>query len=160
MKQVCMILAVLVLCLAVPSLMLAQANPNLGTWKLNAEKSKYNGIPGPKTLTRTVTADGDSVKYSFEGTGADGAALNYSFTVKYDGKDNPVTGSGMPYGADQIALKRLSSHKFSATLKKGGKTVATSGSVVSPDGKMMTLTGKATDASGKAVSSVQIYDKQ
>jgi hypothetical protein len=159
MKQVCMILAVVVLCLAVPTLMLAQDNPVLGTWSLNAAKSKYSGVPAPKSLTRTVAADGDSVKYSYEGTGADGAALNYGFTVKYDGKDNPITGSGMPYGADQIAIKRLSTHKFFATLKKDGKVVGTSSSIVSSDGKTTTLTGKGT-VGGKAVSSTQVYDKQ
>jgi hypothetical protein len=140
--------------------MLAQDNPAIGTWKLNAEKSTYNGMPGPKSLTRTVAADGDSVKYSFEGTSADGAPANYSFTLKYDGKDYPVTGSGMPYGADHIAIKRIGSNKFSATLKKDGKTAGTSTSVVSKDGKTVTLTGKGTDASGKAVSSTQVYDKQ
>jgi len=160
MKQVCMTLAVVVLCLAVPGLMLAQDNPVIGTWKLNAEKSTYNGLPAPKSLTRTVAADGDSVKYSFEGTGPDGAALNYGFTVKYDGKDNPVTGTGMPYGADHIAIKRIGSNKFSATLKKDSKIIGTSTSVVSKDGKTVTLTGKGTDASGKAVSSTQVYDKQ
>jgi hypothetical protein len=159
MKQVRTILAVVALCLAVPALMLAQDNPAIGTWKLNTEKSKYSGAPAPKSLTRTVTADGDSVKYSFEGTGADGAALSYSFTVKYDGKDYPTSGSGMPYGADNIAIKHVSSHKFSATLKKDGKVVGTSTSMVSADGKTTTLNGKAT-VEGKAVSSTQIFDKQ
>jgi hypothetical protein len=160
MKRVSMVLAVVVLCLGVPALMLADDNPNIGAWKLNTEKSKYTGIPAPKSLTRTVTADGDSVKYSFEGTGADGSALSYSFTVKYDGKDAPITGSGMPYGADQIAIKRITSHKYSATLKKDGKIVGTSTSVISSDGKTITLNGKGTDAKGKAVSSTQVYDKQ
>src|SRR5271165_4769043 len=99
MKQLCMILAVVVLCLGVPGLILAQDNPVLGSWKLNTEKSKYNGVPAPKSLNRTVTADGDAVKYSFDGTGADGSPVAYTFTVKYDGKDNPVTGNGMPYAA-------------------------------------------------------------
>jgi hypothetical protein len=159
MKQLCMILAVFALCLAVPSLMLAEDNPVIGTWKLNAEKSKYSGVPAPTSLTRTVTADGDSVKYSFEGTGSDGAALSYSFTIKYDGKDYPITGSGMPYGADHIAIKRVSSNKFSATLKKDAKVVGTSTSMVSKDGKTTTLSGKGT-VDGKAVSSTQVYDKQ
>jgi hypothetical protein len=159
MKQVCMILAVLVLCVAVPSLILAQDNPNIGTWKLNVEKSKYTGMEGPKSLTRTVVADGDSVKYSFEGTGASGAALNYGFTIKYDGKDYPITGSGMPYGADQIAIKRAGSNKFSATLKKDAKITGTSTSAISSDGKTMTLSGKGT-VDGKPVSSTQVYDKQ
>jgi hypothetical protein len=159
MKRVSLILAVVVLCLGVPALMLGQDNPNIGSWKLNVEKSKYTGIPAPKSLTRTVTADGDSVKYSFEGTGADGTALAYGFTVKYDGNDVPVTGSGAPFGADHIAIKRVDSHRFSATLKKGDKVVATSKSVVSHDGKTTTLNSEGTDADGKAVRSTQVYDK-
>jgi hypothetical protein len=160
MKQMCMIVAIVVLCLSVPGLMLAQDNPAIGKWKLNTEKSKYTGMTGPKSLTRTLAADGESVKYSFEGTVADGSALAYGFTVKYDGKDYPTTGSGMPYGADHIAITRVSSNRFSATLKKDGKIVGTSTSVVSKDGKTTTLNGKGTDASGKTVSSVQVYDKQ
>jgi hypothetical protein len=156
MKQVCMILAVVVLCLASPSLMLAQDNPILGTWTLNIEKSKFTGIPTPKSLTRSVSADGDSVKYSYEGTGADGAALTYGFTVKYDGKDYPVTGSAAPYGSDQIAIKKISSHKYSATLKKAGKTVGSSTVTISADGKTTTLIGKGTNGT----SSTQVYDKQ
>jgi hypothetical protein len=159
MKRVSLILSVVVLCLAIPALILGQDNPALGTWKLNAEKSKYTGMEGPKSLTRTVAADGDSVKYSFEGTGADGKPVAYGFTLKYDGKDVPVTGSGMPYGADQIAIKRTGPNKFSATLKKDGKDVGTSTSVVSKDGKTITLVGKGT-VDGKAVSSTQVYDKQ
>src|ERR1700730_10870050 len=111
MKRVSLILTFVVLCLGVPALMLGEDNPNIGTWKLNVEKSKFTGMPAPKSMTRNVSADGDSVKYSYEGTGPDGTAMTYSFTVKYDGKDYPVTGSAPPFGSDQIAIKRVTSHK-------------------------------------------------
>ena len=58
---------------AVP--MLAQDNPFLGTWKLNTAKSKFEGAPAPQTLTRTVVAQGNGVKYSFEGVAATGNPL-------------------------------------------------------------------------------------
>jgi hypothetical protein len=160
MKQVCMIMAVVVLCLGVPGLMLAQDNPNIGTWKLNVEKSKYTGTPAPKSLTRTVSADGDSVKYSFEGSGADGTALAYGFTVKYDGNDYAASGNGVPSGADHISFKRVNSHSFVGTLKKDGKVVSTSQIVVSHDGKTTTVTSKGTGSDGKPIHTVQVYDKQ
>lgn len=160
MKRIAFILAVAVFCLGVPGSMLAQANPAVGTWKLNLEKSKFPTGTAPKSLTRTVTVDGDNVKYSFEGQGPDGAALSYGFTVKYDGKDYDVTGAGMPYGADHIAIKRVNSHMFSATLKKADKIVGTSNSTVSHDGKTTTLYSKGTDDKGKPVKSTSIYDKQ
>jgi hypothetical protein len=159
MKHVCMTLAMAILCLAIPALMLAQDNPILGTWKLNLEKSKFTGMPTPKSLTRTVSADGDSVKYSYQGTGADGSAADYAFTVKYDGNDYAITGSTPPFGADQIAIKKLTSHKYSAILKKGGKAIGSSTVAISADGKTTTLLGKGT-LDGKAASSTQVYDKQ
>src|ERR1700674_3203418 len=84
----------------------AQANPLLRTWKLNTAKSKYTGSPMPKEMTRTVEADGDSVKYTYAGTAADGSPSSYGFTVKYDGKDYPMTGSA-PGGVDMTAIKRI-----------------------------------------------------
>jgi hypothetical protein len=114
----------------------------------------------PKSLTRTVSADGDNVTYKFEGEGADGAAISYGFTSKYDGTDSEVSGNGMPFGADHIAIKQLNSHQLSATMKKGDKPAGTSSATVSHDGKMLTLTSKGMDANGKPVKTVAVYDKQ
>jgi hypothetical protein len=160
MKRISFVVAMVILCLSASSVMFGADNPNIGTWNLNVDKSKITPGSLPKSLTRTVSADGDNVKYSYEGTSADGTALAYGFTVKYDGNDNPITGSGMPFGADQIAIKRLGSHSFSSTLKRGGKVVATTKSTVSSDGKTATLTSKGTDQNGKTVSSTLVYDKQ
>ena len=155
MKRLAFASAVAIICLGFPGLMLAQDNPVVGSWKLNLEKSKFTSNPAPKSLTRTVSADGDKVKYVFAGEAADGSAMSYSFTVMYDGKDYEVTGAGMPYGADHIAIKRVSSHKYSAILKKEGKIVGTSTSTVSADGKMTTLLMKS-----KAGDSTAVYDRQ
>src|ERR1700688_2944482 len=73
----------------------AQANPLFGTWKLNPAKSKYTGMPAPKEMTRIVEADGDSVKYTTSGTAADGSAISFIFSVKFDGKDYPITGNAL-----------------------------------------------------------------
>jgi hypothetical protein len=160
MKRISFILAVAVLCLGLSAAILAEDNPNIGTWKLNLEKSKFATGTAPQGLTRTVTAEGDSVKYSFEGKGPDGSALSYSFTVKYDGKDVEITGSGMPYGADHIAMKRANSHMFTATMKKGDKVVGTGTTTVSHDGKTTTLSLKGTGPDGKPVKGTSVYDKQ
>jgi hypothetical protein len=138
---------------------LAQSNPGLGTWKLNVEKSKYTGVPAPKDLTRTLEADGGSVKYTFTGTSQDGSAISYSFTVKYDGKDYPVTGS-MPGGADTISFKAVDAYNNQATQKKDGKVIGTAKVVISKDGKVTTVTAHGKDASGKSISYVSVYDKQ
>jgi hypothetical protein len=160
MKRVTFIFAFVVLCLGLPSLMLAEDNPAIGTWKLNLEKSKYPEGMAPKSMTRTVSADGDSVKYSYEGTSGSGSDVKYGFTVKYDGKDYDLTGNGTPFGADHIAIKRTNSHMWSATLKKGDKVVGTSSVTVSHDGKTTTISGKGTDEKGKPTKLTQVFDKQ
>jgi hypothetical protein len=135
----------------------AQSNPLFGTWKLNSAKSKYTDIPAPKEMTRTVEADGASVKYTNTGVAADGSAISFSFTVKYDGKDYPTTGNA-PFGADMIAIKRVSAHHYEATLKKGGKVVSTTKAEVSKDGKVTTLTATSSEDPSKGY--VSVYDKQ
>jgi hypothetical protein len=159
-KRILLVLGVLVLGAVVAGQVQAQDNPYLGTWKLNNAKSKSDPTPLPKSMTRTVTAEGKMVKYSYEGVGADGSAVAYSFSVAYDGKDYPVTGAGMPGGADSIAIKRVGTHNATAVLKKGGKEVGTSASEVSKDGKSTHVKGSGKTLEGKAFSSDLIFDKQ
>jgi hypothetical protein len=137
----------------------AQNNPAVGTWKLNVEKSKYNPGPAPKSLTRTLEAQGDNVKYSFDGVSAEGTGVAYSFTVAYDGKETPITGS-MPGGADAISIKRIDANTFEATLTKAGKVIGTAKSEISRDGKITTVTAQGTNADGQATTSSAVYDKQ
>lgn len=160
MKRFVQLCTLALVCLTLPAALLAADNPVLGTWKMNLEKSKYPAGMAPKSLTRTITADGDNVKYAFEGQAADGSAINYSFTLKYDGKDVEVTGAGAPMGVDHIAITRVNSHQFSASLKKGGKVEAISTAVVSHDGKTSTVSTKGTGPDGKPFKSSSVYDKQ
>ena len=138
---------------------LAQNNPLVGTWKLDVTKSKFDPGPAPKSLTRTVEAQGDGVKYTFDGVAADGKPIAYGFTVQFDGKDNPISGS-IPSGADTISAKRTDSNHFVATLKKGDKVIGTSKVTVSKDGTVTTVDSTGTTATGAKVHDVQVYDKQ
>lgn len=159
MKRFVQFAAIALLAIAGSSALRAQSNPLVGTWKLNTAKSKFDPGPAPKSLTRTVVADGDGVKYSFEGVSDDGKPIAYGFSVKFDGKDNPISGS-MPSGADTISAKRTDSHHFVATLKKGDKVIGTSKVTVSKDGKVTTVDSTGTDASGNKGHDVQVYDKE
>jgi hypothetical protein len=98
MKRVMIVLAILIFGAVAARPLLAQDSPFIGTWKLNVEKSKSDGTPLAKSLTRTITADGSGLKYSYDGVAADGSAISYSFSGNFDGKASAVTGSGMPEG--------------------------------------------------------------
>jgi hypothetical protein len=159
MKHVLKVVAVAVLAVVGAVAAQAQSNPIVGTWKLNTAKSKYNPGPMPKNLTRTVSADGDGLKYSFEGAAADGSALAYGFTTKFDGKAAPVTGS-FPNGADSVSATKKDDHHYTATLKKGDKVVGTSKVTISADGKTSTVDATGVTATGAKSHDVQVYDKQ
>jgi hypothetical protein len=159
MKRVLTVVAVALLAVVSVSSLQAQGNAVVGTWKLNLTKSKFDPGPAPKSLTRKVVAEGDGLKYSFEGVSADGKPVSYGFTVKFDGKDYPITGS-MPSGADSISVKRVDANNYEATLKKGGKVLSMGKVTVSADGKVTTVDSTGMTATGAKMHDVQVYDKQ
>lgn len=153
------ILAKLLVTLAITALGAFAADNTIGTWKLNIAKSKFTPAPGPvKSLTATREAADGGVKVSTTGEQADGTAIKASYTAKYDGKENSVTGNA-PY--DKIAIKQVNANTLTANLKKSdGKYRATGRSVVSKDGKTMTTTTRGANADGKAFTYVMVYEKQ
>jgi hypothetical protein len=159
MKQSLQVLTVAVLFALTVAVISAQDRPGLGKWKLNVEKSKYVPGPAPKSLTRTVEADGDKVKFTYEGMAANGNAISYTFTVAYDGKDYPITGSGATGGADAISVKQLGPRSFTSTLKKAGVPVVNSRVEISADGKVTTQHISSADGKG-SINNTVVFDKQ
>ena len=92
MKTLFAIVSVVVLVFAGSGLVFAQTDAHMGTWKLNVAKSKFAPGQTLKSETRTYESTGDGYKFSGERVDADGSTHPESFTVKYDGKDNPITG--------------------------------------------------------------------
>jgi hypothetical protein len=134
----------------------AADDPTIGTWKLNAAKSKI-GAGAPKNDTVVYTAAGDSVKVTVDGVDGTGKASHSEWTGKFDGKDYPVTGDA---SADSRSYTRVDDHTLSFSQKKGGKPTITGKIVVAADGKSRTVTTTSTTADGKKVNSTAVYDKQ
>jgi hypothetical protein len=134
------------------------ADNSLGTWKLNIEKSKYTPAPFPiKALTTTREGADGGVKTTSVGELADGTPINSSSSVKYDGKDYPVTGA--PW--DTVSVKQVNANTFTTeTRQTNGKYHATGRTVISKDGKTLTTTSKGTAADGVAFALTFVYDKQ
>jgi hypothetical protein len=144
--------------LALPSLLRSQSE--VGTWKLNAAKSKYTGVAPFKSRTITIESQEGGIKSHSEGVAGDGSPIDYSYSAKYDGKDNPITGSGAPNGADSVSLKRIDANMTESTFKKGGKVVNTGRTSISKDGKVRTITAKGTGPDGKPTSVHLVFEKQ
>jgi hypothetical protein len=133
------------------------SNSQVGTWKLNVAKSKYNPGPAPKSVTVKYEAAGAGVKVTVDSVGATGTVNHYTYTANYDGKDSPEVGNP---SADTIALTRVNATTTTSVSKKGGKVTGNSTRVVSSDGKTLTNTSKGTNAAGQPTDNVQVYDKQ
>lgn len=161
MKRIFVIIAAVVVSLAVSGLTLAQGtDPRVGTWKLNLAKSQFTGTPAPKSTTRTVEAQGNGYKITYNGVAADGSPIAFTITSNFDGKPVPISGTGAASGADMAAIKSIDSHTETSTTTKAGKVVAHLRTVISKDGKVATQTVKGTDANGKPYTDVRVWDKQ
>lgn len=145
--------AAVLVCLVGGAALAQSGDPLIGTWKLNAAKSK-----GAKSGSTTIEPAGKGVKFTVDLVSDDGATSHWGFTGDFDGKDNPVTGNS-PYG-DTVALTRVDAKTTRLTSKNKGKVTATSTIVVSADGKTRTTTTKGTDVKGQKIDAVSLYEKQ
>jgi hypothetical protein len=132
------------------------ADAVVGTWKLNVAMSKFSGT-APKSGTRMYTESADGTVLDQKMVGADGKEMSMHTTIKYDGKDYPVTGNP---DADTVAAKVLDAHTTHFTLKKGGKVAGTVHRVVAMDGKTLTVNNKGTHPDGKPYDDTLVFDRQ
>ena len=131
----------------------AQANPRIGTWKLDVARSTYQQGEAPGSETRTYLATDDGgIQMAADAVLPSGTKRPSGYRAKYDGKDHPYSGAA----GDTIAITG-DGWASDSTIKMGGKVTQTTHSVISKDGKTMTLSTKT--AAGHAVST-RVYNKQ
>jgi len=128
----------------------------VGSWKLNAAKSKLSAT-GIKTDTLKFERTADGIKLTSEGTDAQGKPAHASYTSKFDGKEVPWTGNPM---ADTAAPKKIDDNNYENSWKMAGKGTVTAKVSVSADGKTLTVTQTGKDPQGKDVNLVAVYERQ
>jgi hypothetical protein len=154
-------LAVLALALVLVLAGAALAQPsiptNIGTWKLQGPMPDV-GADSPTSVILTYEAAGAGVKATLDFMGANGVIAHLEFSGDYDGKDNPVTGSGQAGGV--VALTRLDANTVRLIHKRDGEVIVTQTEVVSSDGKTMTVTTTGTTPWGALLNGVAVWEKQ
>lgn len=133
-------------------------DPLVGTWQLNAAKSKYTPGPAPTSAATTIEAAGTGYKFTVHQAPATGPAQDWSFTTNVDGKPSKITGNNP--NADTSSYNRVNATTFDAVLSKGGKETQRQHIVISADGKTRTVTTTGIDAAGKKINNVAVYDKK
>jgi hypothetical protein len=140
------------------------ADRQVGTWKLNLEKSDYtHGHPAPQDETVIIQEQEGGVKITVDGHDEKGNVIHHEYSPKYDNKDVQITGAptlGPLIDTDTIAVQRLDDSTFVHTTKKNGKVVATGRIVISKDGKIRTGYWKGINAKGEPISWVVVLDRQ
>lgn len=155
MKRRIGVVAFLAIVLATASVLLAQANPFVGTWKLDVAKSKYMPGPAPQSSTRTWD---DKGMVMVNGVNAAGKAGSYGYTVMTDGKEYSTMGA-IPNTADKLTSKKIGADTIEVNFTKAGKHVETATFKVSDGGKVLTIHAKgATDAG--PFDNLQVWEKQ
>jgi hypothetical protein len=133
------------------------ADPVLGTWKLNLEKSSYNPGPAPKSQTRIYEAHPEGIRVTIKTTMPDGRSTSVQHPLNYDGKEHPITGSSQ---SDAIVLQKIDDYTSEAVLKHASKVLGRNRRVVSNDGKTMTISYEGTDNRGRQVKNIGVYEKR
>lgn len=135
----------------------AQADPFLGHWTLNVEKSEFQ-TAGAAVRSRTIeiTRKGNvysHVQETFR-LGQD-AVQKLTYDVTYDGKDStPVIGGAF----DAVTVSRTG-NTMVRKAKNRGTEVETATYTLSADGKVMTVVTKGNNY-GQEYGSTQVFEKR
>jgi hypothetical protein len=146
--------------LAVSVALWGAANPIIGTWKLNPEKSKDSAHHIPTSLIYTwATQEGGMINLTRDEISDKGQNRHSEWLGKFDGQDWPDTGSDVS-DVGTIAVKQTGDRTFEFTAKKQGNVVATQKSVISDDGKTLTNVNNSRDEKGQLRSYTAVFDRQ
>jgi hypothetical protein len=143
--------------LAISCSQFQRADPLVGTWTLNLQRSKFSPGPAPKNITVTYeqTTNGLHVVSIVELP--DGSNNRSEYTAGYDGKDYPITGVS---AVETVSMRQIDALTTERVDKKAGQRVQSYMRQVYADGKTMVVTQKGTDDTGSPIENVMTFDKK
>jgi len=135
----------------------ADKDPFAGTWKLDVQKSKFEGGTPPKSSVATITPVGDKRRLVVHTVPSSGPEVTTESTAASDGKDYPMKGSAT---VDTVSVIKIDGRTLERRDKKNGHVVATLRATVSGDGKTMTVVQKGPTPQGGTYTNTLVYDRQ
>ena len=133
------------------------ADPVVGTWKLNLAKSTFGGGPALKSQIRTYSQSAGAITLKMTTVSADGKETTTQTTYHVDGKDYPSMGNP---DFDSLSGMRIDTNTVEFTLKRAGMPVGKIRRVVSKEGKTLTLNYVITNANGVQLSQLTVFDRE
>jgi hypothetical protein len=135
----------------------SDADPVVGTWKLNLAKSTFAGVPAYKTQIRTYSRSGGDLTLKMTTVGEGGKETTTQTTYKLNGKDYPSMGNP---DFDSLSGMQIDTNTVEFTLKRAGKPVGKIRRAVSKDGQILTINFVITNANGVQTAALTVFDKQ
>jgi hypothetical protein len=142
---------------SVPQAGFAQTDPFIGTWKINLAKSTYKPGPPPQSVVFSVDSVGPGLRAAGEAVDGAGMTTHLIFTIVYDGKTHPVTGSPT---IDGNAVVKTGANMLEYANTKAGVLVATGTITFAADGRSLTISTRTVNPAGQRVDNLAFYDKQ
>jgi len=141
------------LLLGVAPLNAQQANPLIGTWKINMAKSKFSRDNAPPSNSVNVfTAFG---KNGISNVRQGSNKANYS--LNFDGKDYPYTGVS---DRDAVSGREVNPRLFRLVFKGKGEANQINYLSVSDDGTTLTIFSMITPGNNYVDQRAIVYDRQ
>src|SRR5262245_18431113 len=128
------------------SISLCAADPMAGTWRMNLSESKSDPGPAPRSGTMRIAQEVTDFLVTVERINSEGKRVKFSYTVRKDGKEHPITG---PEGAGTITWRRADDYTTERVFRIGGKEVGRNRVVVSPDGRRQTVKTSRVNVNGQ-----------
>lgn len=135
----------------------SDADPVVGTWKLNLAKSTFAGVPAYKSQIRTYSQSGGDLTLKMTTVSAGGKETTTQVTYKLNGKDYPSMGNP---DFDSLSGMQIDTNTVEFTLKKAGKPIGKIRRAVSKDGQTLTINFVITNADGIQTAALTVFDKQ
>ena len=136
---------------------IAADDPFMGKWQVDPAHSKYESGSAPRSMTITMEAGDQGVRYHSETTFSNGRHSVTEYTASYDERLTTVQQDGGV--SAPVSLKRIDANTVEAQYERGFRIIATSKRVVSSDGKTMTITTVETPKEGKTNTNVSVFHR-
>jgi len=135
----------------------SDADPVVGTWKLNLAKSTFGGGPALKSQIRTYSQSARGLTLKMKTVSADGKETTTQATYQLNGTDHPSMGNP---DFDSLSGMKIDTNTAEFTLKRAGKPVSKIRRTVSKDDQTLTINFVITNANGVQTSALTVFDKQ
>jgi hypothetical protein len=144
------------------TLIAADDDPFVGTWKLDLAKSIYSSnLPKPKELTLTIVDQGGNRLVTFNGTGANGAPIKMELTEPIKGGPIEVRGGpSNPSSLVTVVSEYMSPTAHDFVYSKGGKEVPRRHIEMSEDHQTFTARYTGPDPQGKSITQNDFWRRQ